>query len=499
VKWNEDRREHLTAMNHAREMYGDLEIACAADGTILGIRGRVDVDCGAYLRSNGLTPPRNVAQFTSGPYRIENIHIDVFAQLTNKTPCGTYRAPGRFEGSFFCERLIEIAAREMALDPVAMRRRNLIGEHEMPYSLATMQHIDPYTNTECDSGDYRITFDRCLKEFNWKEKAKLQGKLIDGLYHGVSVGCFIEGGAAGPRESARIELLDDGTIGVYVGSSALGQGLETVLGQIAADSLGQPFERIKLFHGSTSYVREGFGSYHSRSTVLGGSAIVVAAEAFKTALKSASARLLGCKESEIELLQDEALGPNGKSIAIRDLAPERISVEESFSNTKHTYSYGAHCAHVTVDPGTGHVRVLDYVAVEDVGRIINPLTLHGQVIGAIVQGLGSSFMEHLKYDERGQLLTGSLADYIIPTADDYPWIRGVSLETHPCPNNPLGAKGAGEGGIIAVGGVAANAVSAALQSLQVDVRSLPMTPPAIWELIEASGAASDAVDQPAAG
>ncbi|MEA2944267.1 MAG: aerobic carbon-monoxide dehydrogenase large subunit [Bradyrhizobium sp.] len=499
VKWNEDRREHLTAMNHAREMYGDLEIACAADGTILGIRGRVDVDCGAYLRSNGLTPPRNVAQFTSGPYRVENIHIDVFAQLTNKTPCGTYRAPGRFEGSFFCERLIEIAAREMGLDPVAMRRRNLIGEHEMPYSLATMQHIDPYTNTECDSGDYRITFDRCLQEFNWKEKVKLQGKLIDGLYHGVSVGCFIEGGAAGPRESARIELLDDGTIGVYVGSSALGQGLETVLGQIAADSLAQPFERIKLFHGSTSYVREGFGSYHSRSTVLGGSAIVVAAAAFKTALKSASARLLGCKESEIELLQDEALGPDGKSIAIRDLASERISVEESFSNTKHTYSYGAHCAHVTVDPGTGHVRVLDYVAVEDVGRIINPLTLHGQVVGAIVQGLGSSFMEHLKYDERGQLLTGSLADYIIPTADDYPRIRGVSLETHPCPNNPLGAKGAGEGGIIAVGGVAANAVSAALQSFHVDVCSLPMTPPAIWELIEASGAASDPVDQQVAG
>ena len=162
-----------------------------------------------------------------------------------------------------------------------------------------------------------------------------------------------------------------------------------------------------------------------------------------------------------------------------------IEVEESFSNSKHTYAYGAHCAHVAVDPGTGHVEVLDYVAVEDVGRIINPLTLHGQVIGAVVQGLGSAFMEHLQYDERGQLLTGSLADYIIPSADDYPRIRGVSMETHPCPNNPLGAKGAGEGGIIAVGGVAANAVAAALRSLDVDILSLPMTPPSIWELVEA--------------
>lgn len=492
VKWNEDRREHLTAMNHAREMYADMEIACSKDGTILGIRGRVDVDCGAYARSNGLTPPRNVAQFTSGPYRIQNIEIEVFARVTNKTPCGTYRAPGRFEGSYFCERLIEIAARELHLDPVEMRRKNLIPEHEMPYPLATMQHIDPYTNTECDSGDYRITFDRCLEEFNWKEKVKLNGRLIDGRYHGVSVGCFIEGGAAGPRETARIALLEDGNIGVFVGSSALGQGLETVLSQIAADELDMPFERIRLFHGSTTYVSEGFGSYHSRSTVVGGSAIVVTAKAFKVALREAAARRFGCSPSVVEIVQDVLVGPKGQKLPVYDLAGEAVSAEESFTNTKHTYSYGAHCVHVAVDPGTGHVEVIDYVAVEDVGRIINPLTLHGQVVGAIVQGLGSAFMEHLKYDERGQLLVGSLADYLIPSADDYPRIRGVSLETHPCPNNPLGAKGAGEGGIIAVGGVAANAVSAALRSLEVDVLSLPMTPPAVWELIEAKRTAAAA-------
>ncbi len=484
VKWNEDRRENLSAMNHAREMEAEYEIACDADGTIRGIRGHVDVDNGAYIRSNGLTPPRNVAQFTTGPYRIPNIHIDVSVRLTNKTPCGTYRAPGRFEGSFFIERMIEIAARDLGLDPVEMRRKNLVTVDEMPYPMATMQHIDPYTDTECDSGNFHITFDRCLKEFGWDEKVKLQGRNIDGRYHGVAAGCFIEGGAAGPRESARLKLESDGTISVFVGSSAVGQGLETVMGQIAADMLAVPFERVRVFHGSTSYVREGFGSYHSRSTVMGGSAILLASAPFKEKLCKAAARRLNVSEQEITLIDERAVAPNGASIEWKALASDDISAEESFTNTKHTYAYGAHCCHVAVDPGTGHVEVLDYVTVEDVGKIINPLTLHGQVIGAIVQGLGSTFMEHLIYNEDGQLLTGSLADYVVPLADDYPVIRGITLDDYPSPNNPLGAKGAGEGGIIAVGGVASNAVANALSSLQVEIEELPLTPPAVWASIE---------------
>ncbi len=484
VKWNEDRRENLSAMNHAREMEAMLEIACDADGVIRGIRGHVDVDNGAYVRSNGLTPPRNVAQFTSGPYRIPNIHIDVSVRLTNKTPCGTYRAPGRFEGSFFVERLIEIAANDLGIDPVEMRRRNLVSVNEMPYPMATMQHIDPYTDTECDSGDFHITFDRCLKEFDWNEKVKLQGKKIDGRYHGVAAGCFIEGGAAGPRESAKLKLEADGSISVFVGSSALGQGLETVMGQIAADALSVPFERVRVFHGSTSYLREGFGSYHSRSTVMGGSAILLAAEPFKERLRKAAATRLDCSEQQVTLIDDRAVSPGGASVYWKDLAADDISAEESFTNSKHTYAYGAHCAHVAVDPGTGHVEVLDYVTVEDVGKIINPLTLHGQIIGAVVQGLGSTFMEHLIYNDEGQLLTGSLADYVIPLADDYPVIRGVTLDDYPSPNNPLGAKGAGEGGIIAVGGVACNAVANALSSFGVQIEELPLTPPAVWKLIE---------------
>ncbi|MBX3523947.1 MAG: xanthine dehydrogenase family protein molybdopterin-binding subunit [Xanthobacteraceae bacterium] len=492
VKWNEDRRENLSAMNHAREMEAEYEIACDTDGTIRGIRGHVDVDNGAYVRSNGLTPPRNVAQFTTGPYRIPNIHIDVSVRLTNKTPCGTYRAPGRFEGSFFIERMIEIAARDLGIDPIEMRRKNLVSLHEMPYPMASMQHIDPYTDTECDSGDFHITFERCLKEFGWDEKVKLQGKKIDGRYHGVSAGCFIEGGAAGPRESARLKLEADGTISVFVGSSALGQGLETVMGQITADALNVPFERVRVFHGSTSYVREGFGSYHSRSTVMGGSAILLASEPFKDKLRKAAAKRLEVPEQQITLIDERAVSSGGASVDWKELAADDISAEESFTNTKHTYAYGAHCCHVAVDPGTGHVQVLDYVTVEDVGKIINPLTLHGQVVGAVVQGLGSTFMEHLIYNEDGQLLTGSLADYVVPLADDYPAIRGVTLDDYPSPNNPLGAKGAGEGGIIAVGGVASNAVENALSFFKVEIEELPLTPPAVWTLIERRRAAESA-------
>lgn len=484
VKWNEDRRENLSAMNHAREMEADYEIACDADGTIRAIRGHVDVDNGAYVRSNGLTPPRNVAQFTTGPYRIPNIHIDVSVRLTNKTPCGTYRAPGRFEGSFFIERLIEIAANDLRIDPIEMRRKNLVSLNEMPYPMATMQHTDPYTDTECDSGDFHATFERCLKEFNWEEKVKLQGKKINGRYHGVAAGCFIEGGAAGPRESARLKLEADGSVSVFVGSSALGQGLETVMGQIAADALNLPFDRVRVFHGSTNYVQEGFGSYHSRSTVMGGSAILLASLPFKDKLRQAAAKRLNVAEQDIVLIDDRAVTSQGASISWKEMAGDDISAEESFTNTKHTYAYGAHCAHVAVDPGTGHVEVLDYVTVEDVGKIINPLTLHGQIIGAVVQGLGSTFMEHLVYNEDGQLLTGSLADYVVPLADDYPVIRGVTLDDYPSPNNPLGAKGAGEGGIIAVGGVASNAVANALSSLRVEIEELPLTPPAVWALIE---------------
>jgi aerobic carbon-monoxide dehydrogenase large subunit len=483
VKWIEDRRENLLATNHARDASCELEIACARDGTILGLRGEASTDLGAYLRTVGATASRNIAQVMSGPYRIPHVRVDVALTMTNKTPSGTYRGPGRFEADFFRERLIDIAARDLGRDPVEFRRQNLIREADMPYRLATIQVLD--IETECDSGDYAATLDRCLDEFGWAAKASLQGRLIDGRYHGLGLGCYIEGGASGPKENARLALEADGTVSVFVGSSSVGQGVETVFAQIAADALEMSMEQINgVFHGSTDHVSEGFGSYSSRSTVMGGSAVVNAAASLRAAIRQAAARRLDCAEDDIVLDRGMAVGPGRRAIALKELATERIAAEGSYASNKRTYSYGAHAAHVSVDPKTGEVAVIDYVAVEDVGRIINPLTLHGQAVGAVVQGLGGALLEHFVYDPDGQLLTGSLADYLLPTASDFPRIRAVALEEKPAPHNPLGAKGAGEGGIIPVGGVIANAVAAALSSLKVEPRELPLSPPRVWEMIQ---------------
>jgi carbon-monoxide dehydrogenase large subunit len=219
--------------------------------------------------------------------------------LTNKTPSGTYRGPGRFETDFARERLLDLMAEDLKIDRVDLRRRNLVADRQMPYALAS---ITPYdSSTELDSGDYQAVFDRCLTEFDWEKKKQLSGKLIDGEYHGVAVASFIEGGAAGPKEEARLVLETDGSLTVYLGSSAVGQGLETIMAQIAADATELPFEEIRVLHGSTSHVKDGYGAYHSRSTVMGGSAILLAAEKLKNEIKARAAEKLGCSAQDVVL------------------------------------------------------------------------------------------------------------------------------------------------------------------------------------------------------
>jgi carbon-monoxide dehydrogenase large subunit len=486
VKWIEDRREHFLATTHAREVECELEIACRRDGVILALRGQAWSNIGAYIRPNGVTAPRNIAQMGPGPYRIPNVRMEVTILLSNKTPSGSYRAPGRFEIDFCRERLIDLAALDLGLDRGEMRRRNLLTDSEMPYPLPA---VLPYGNSgEFDSGDYRVTLDRCLAEIGWEKKAGLQGRLIDGRYHGLGVGCYVEGGATGPRENARMVLESDGMVTVYVGASAVGQGLETVFAQITADAFGIPIEHVKgVFHGSTTCVDEGFGSYGSRASVMGGSAILAAAENLKDAIRKAAGEQFGCPAADVEIIDGlRAVKAGNRQMTLVGLSAGGFSAKGTFSSAKRTYSYGAHAAHVAVDPRTGQVDVLEYVAVEDVGRILNPNTLHGQTVGAIVQGLGGSLLEELVYDEHGQLLTASLASYLLPNTVDYPNIRSIALELYPSPLNPLGAKGAGEGGIIPVGGVIANAVASALGSLDVQPFELPLSQPRVWQLIEAA-------------
>lgn len=483
IKWIEDRREHLMAINHSRDIACELSIACRSDGLFLGLRGRVFSDMGAYIRTNGGVVPAKAAQFLPGPYRVPHVAISVEAFLTNKTPAGTYRGPGRFEANFFRERLIDMVAADLGMDPADIRRRNLITEEELPYPI---DGLVPYEGpTAYDTGDYPAAFERALNEIGWHEKKELQGRLIDGVRHGIGLGCFVESGGAGPKENAVLTVEADGSLTVAVGSSVLGQGLETVLGQIAADALSISFDRIRVLHGSTTLLDEGFGTYHSRAVVMGGSAVLDAGEKLREKIMARAAERLGRPNSELTIIDGNVVAANGAIVSLASLAGDGgLSAAGTFSSTVRTYSYGTHAAHVTVDPRTGLVQILDYIAVEDVGRAINPAIVHGQAIGAIVQGLGGVFLDHLIYDDEGQLLNASLADYLVPTASDYPVLRAVTLDLCPSPSNPLGAKGAGEGGIVAVAAATSNAVAAALAPLNVEIHHLPLTPPRLWRLIK---------------
>jgi carbon-monoxide dehydrogenase large subunit len=362
VKWIEDRRENLIAANHAREAECELEVACTRDGRLLAMRGRAATDVGAYLRTTGLAQSRNLVQVATGPYRVPAVSLSVDVRVTNKTPSGPYRGPGRFETDFFRERMFDIVANDLGIDRIEFRRRNLLtrAEIEAPWKFATLQpyNADSFT----DSGDYHETLDRCLAEFDWAGKSALNGKLVDGRYQGIAVGCYVEGGASGPREGARLVLEDDGRVAVYTGSSANGQGLATVLTQIAADALERPMSAISaIHHGSTTGVKEGFGSYSSRSSVMGGSAIVTVAKVLREKIIAAAAEELGGTVEDVALIGgDRIVARDGRALSLAELARARakhggLSAEGSFASSKRTYSYGAHAAHVSVDARTGQI------------------------------------------------------------------------------------------------------------------------------------------------
>ena len=275
VKWIETRREHLLAANHSREIECELEIAARRDGTILGLRARLVADMGAYIRTNGGVVPAKAAQFLAGPYRIDSVACEVNAVVTNKTPTATYRGPGRFEANFFRERLIDLMAADLALDPADVRLRNLLTPADLPYALG---HLVPYeAPSEYDTGDYGAALRRALDAIDYKAIAPENGRLVDGRRHGIGIGCFVESSGAGPFETARVVLRHPGRVELYTGCASSGQGLETVLAQILADALGIPFDWIRVFHGTTSFVDEGHGTYHSRAVAVGGSAVTVAA------------------------------------------------------------------------------------------------------------------------------------------------------------------------------------------------------------------------------
>ena len=484
VKWIEDRREHLMATNQARDLACELEIAADTDGRILGLRAGLTADIGAYVRTNGAVVPTRAGQFLPGPYAIDNYSCTVIVAITNKTPTGTYRGPGRFEANFFRERMIDLMAGDLGIDPAEIRLRNLLPPDALPYAIGEL--IPGDTATAYADGDYPMVFERLLGAIDYKSWPERQGRIDDrGRRHGLGLACFVESSAAGPPENARIIAHADGGIEVRVGSSAMGQGLETGMAQIAADALGVGIEAITVRHGTTSLLADGSGTYHSRSTVMGGNAIALAAEAFGARCVETAALRLNTDAGDLEYRDGAAGGLDLATLAgFAASRGETLEADGRFDNAgQSAWGFGAHAAHVSVDAATGEVSVEAYCVVEELGRVLNPLLAEGQTIGAVVQGLGGSLFDRVIHDGEGQLMTATLADYLMPISTTVPRITSIALETHPAESNPLGFKGAGEGGLVAVGGAIGNAIAHALAEFGVQPLEAPLAPAALQDLL----------------
>jgi CO/xanthine dehydrogenase Mo-binding subunit len=491
VAWTEDREEHLRACNHSREQVHEVALALDADGTFLALRDRFFNNTGAYIRTHGLVVPGMTAALLPGPYRWRAYRCEVNQVVTNKTPAGTYRAPGRFEANFVRERMIDVAARKLGLDPIELRRRNLVEPEAMPFDTGT--HTDGHP-VVYDSGDYRRLLDSTLDRFGIEQKRRWLQGAAEGRRRGLGTAFFVEKSGIARWDYARVEIGSDGSTTVFSGAASVGQGLETVLAQICAEGLGVDYERISVVHGDTARVPDGMGAFGSRATTLGGSAVLLSSERLRERLLELAADQLEIAPSDLEVVGDRvvARGSEATSVSLQELhrlarpalalAADRqpfLSEEAYFLSEDMTFPYGVHCAAVEVDVETGELDIVGYTIGYDVGRAINPTLIHGQIVGGAAQGYGGAVLEELAYDEEGQLISGSFMDYLLPTAGEAPVVDVLLTEEAPTPRNPLGAKGAGEGGTAAVGAAIANAVADALGA---EPTRLPLTPERVVRL-----------------
>ena len=501
VQWIEDRREHLMATNHSRQQHHDVEIGFDGEGRILALVDRFLVDLGAYVRTHGVVVPELTAALMPGPYRIPNYSSVADCVLTNKTPTGTYRGPGRYEGTFVRERLLDVAAAKLGFDRLELRRRNFITPAEMPYEIGGAALAQ---KNVLDCGDYRSALDQALEISGYEQARAEQAEARrQGRYLGIGVGCVLEKAGLGPWEYARVEVDATGHVVVYSGVAAVGQGIATTLAQVCADQLGVPPEAITVVHGDSKRVPFGIGGFASRGGAVALPAALEAAKAVRAKIFRVAASLLEAHEDDL-VLEDGGVhvrGATDKRVTLRDLARAAVPgppgmepglvAAHFFEAPKMTYPYGTHVAVVEVDAETGEVALLKYAIAYDVGKAINPLIVDGQLVGALAQGIGGALLEELVYDDQGQLLTTTFMDYLVPTAMEMPAEIAVRiLEETPTPLNPLGVKGVGEGGSSGCGGAIANAVADALAPLGVSITALPLSPDRLLALIQAARQAS---------
>lgn len=489
VKWAEDRAEHMVAVNHSRQQSHRIAAAFDADGRITGLRDDIVHDNGAYCRTHGIVVPELTVTMLPGPYRVPAYRGRIQVVLTSKTPCGTYRAPGRFEGTTAREQLLDVAACELGVDRGELRRRNLLGPGELPLQ-RPMTALG--TDVVLDAGDYPALLAAALAEaarLGYPDEVERGRKA--GQLRGFGLAVFLEKSGLGPQETADVTVGGTGAVSVFSGGTSFGQGIETVLGQIAADALGVCPDQVRVVNGDTVRQPFGAGSWASRSTVVGGSAVHAAALAVRARARQVAARMLEVAETDLEVRDGivGVLGDPDAAVTLAEVAratapasrylrpgePAGLSARRRFDVAHMTYPYGVHIAVVAVDPGTGQVRVLRYLVAYEIGRAVNPTLVEGQLRGGAAQGIGGALLEEFGYDEAGQPLAITFMDYRMPTAAEVPPIDVLVTEQAPAPGNPLGVRGAGEGGVTAVGATLASAVRDALGMADA-IRQLPLTP-----------------------
>jgi carbon-monoxide dehydrogenase large subunit len=497
VKWSETRSENLIGMPHGRGQVQYAELGLRRDGTITGLRIRVIGDAGAYAGFGGALPMGPGYSMAQGVYRIPKIGYDVAVALTNTTPVGAFRGAGRPEASALLERVMDLAAVELEIDPAELRRRNFLQPDEFPYETAV--------GTTYDCGDYEKPLDKALELADYSglrtEQARRR-EAGDRVQLGIGLASYVEVTAGGGAEEwGSVTVNEDGTATASVGTSGHGQGHPTSFAMLVSDKLGIPMESIKFVQADTAAVPRGGGTGGSRSLQLGGSAVYAAADKVLQQARELAAELLEASVDDIAVVVDE----NGAGLGVTGVPDRVLSWPRLAAAAKEkgdplesaldvnqggaTFPFGSHVAVVEVDVDTGFVRPIRHIAVDDCGRVLNPLIVRGQQHGGIAQGIAQALWEHVRFDSEGNPTTATLADYTLPTAADLPPYVVASTET-PTPLNVLGAKGIGEAATIGATPAVQNAVVDALSHLGVRHVDMPCTPERVWRAIEAAGASA---------
>ncbi|MBZ5531967.1 MAG: xanthine dehydrogenase family protein molybdopterin-binding subunit [Acidobacteriia bacterium] len=498
VKWIEGRRENIQGTIHGRGQVGYVEIGCKKDGTITGFRYNVFADMGSYFQL--LTPaiPTLTGLMLSGCYKIPAIQMNVTACFTNKMSTDAYRGAGRPEATYVIERAMDLVAAELGMDVVEVRRKNF------PAPFGGDNMFKTATGLFYDSGNYQAALDKALKMADYtklreeQKKARAEGRLI-----GVGVSTYVEICAMGPSpalpaggwESATVRIEPTCKVTIMTGSSPHGQGQETSFSQIAADELGVTVNDCTVIHGDTAIVQYGIGTFGSRATAVGGTAVYMALQKLKTKATTLAAHMLGV-DAKTVTFADGKFSSGGKSVTIQEVALNAhlaknipadmepgLSATSFFEPKNFTFPFGTHICIVEIDRETGEIHFKRYIAVDDCGKQINPLLVHGQVHGGIVQSLGQALFEQVVYDDQGQLVSGSLMDYAVPKAAQLPWFELDSTET-PSPVNPLGVKGVGEAGSIGATPAIVAAVVDALAPFGIRHMDMPIKPEHVWNIIK---------------